>query len=190
MFSQANVTVGNPTEYAVGADFCRIFAQDMSGLYVLSLLLTAHPEKAEQCFAAALDECLGATRVFKEWGPSWARRAVIQNAVRMMQPRLERRLIPAGTLDTDRRVVPADGFPLPAVLELPTFDRFVFVMSVLERGSDHDCAVLLGCSRADLVRARVRTVERIAAYDEKRVQDSAFGTGRFFVPAPLAAKTA
>ena len=39
-------------EYATAQDFCQIFDKDMSGLYLLSLLLTGDHEKAEQCFVA------------------------------------------------------------------------------------------------------------------------------------------
>lgn len=35
---------------------------------------------------------------------------------------------------------------IASMLELEDFERLVFVMSVLERYSDQDCSVLLGCS--------------------------------------------
>ena len=38
--------------YATGADSCRIFSENMKGLYLLALLLTADPVRAEQCFVA------------------------------------------------------------------------------------------------------------------------------------------
>src|SRR3979411_1415809 len=76
--------------YAVAGDFCRIFAEDMNGLYLLSFLLTANRVKAEQCFVSGLEDSVGANRVFKEWARSWTRRAIIQNAIRMMQPTRER----------------------------------------------------------------------------------------------------
>jgi DNA-directed RNA polymerase specialized sigma24 family protein len=48
------------------------------------------------------------------------------------------------------------------VMKLPIFDRFVFVMSVLEGYSDRDCALLLGCSCADVVDTRVRVFQQIS----------------------------
>ena len=58
--------------YATCADFCRIFAEDMKNLYLLSLVLTADPLKAEQCFVSGLDDCTISNQVFVEWARSWA----------------------------------------------------------------------------------------------------------------------
>jgi len=38
--------------YAVAGDFCRIFAEGMSGIYLLSFLLTGDRVKAEECFVS------------------------------------------------------------------------------------------------------------------------------------------
>ena len=81
------------TPYASSDDFCRIFNQEMDGFYLLSFLLTADREKAEQCFVSGLEDSMKGNPVFKEWARSWARRAVIQNAVRAVNPR------PAETAD-------------------------------------------------------------------------------------------
>jgi DNA-directed RNA polymerase specialized sigma24 family protein len=51
---------------------------------------------------------------------------------------------------------------------LPIFDRFVFVMSVLERYSDRDCALLLGCASADILPARIRAFRQMST----RVENS------------------
>jgi len=59
----------------------------MNGLYLLSLLLTADREKAEQCFVSGLEDAVDGNPVFKEWARSWARRVIIQNAVRVINPR-------------------------------------------------------------------------------------------------------
>ena len=48
-----------------------------------------------------------------------------------------------------------------AVLRLEPFERFVYVMSVLERYSDPDCSVILGCARRDVIAARIRALEQI-----------------------------
>ncbi len=73
--------------YASAADFCQIFNQEMDGLYLLSFLLTGDRVKAEQCFVSGLDDSVKGNPVFKEWARSWARRAVIQNAVQIVGPR-------------------------------------------------------------------------------------------------------
>ena len=75
------------TLYASSADFQRIFDEDMNRLYLLSYLLTGDREKAEQCFVSGLEDAVGSNPVFKEWARSWARRVIIQNAVRLINPR-------------------------------------------------------------------------------------------------------
>jgi hypothetical protein len=52
---------------------------------------------------------------------------------------------------------------IAAVLALEPFERFVYVVTVLERYSDQDCALLLGCARRDAVAARTRAFEQIAS---------------------------
>jgi hypothetical protein len=43
-------------QYATVTDFCEIFTEKMHSLYLLSFLLTADKDKAEQCFVGALGE--------------------------------------------------------------------------------------------------------------------------------------
>src|SRR6202011_6293916 len=81
----ANQVTG-PTQYASCADFQKIFEEEMSGLYLLSFLLTADREKAEQCFVSGLEDAVNGNPVFKEWARSWARRVIIQKAVRVIKP--------------------------------------------------------------------------------------------------------
>jgi hypothetical protein len=144
------------TRYATSTNFCRIFEEDMNGLYLLSFLLTAHPEKAELCFVSGLEDSVDASPVFKQWARSWARRAIIQNAVRLIRPR-------PGEGNGGPRSSFADHERLAAVLELAPLERFVYVMSVLEGYSDQDCSVLLSCSRRDVVAARTRAFEQIGS---------------------------
>jgi DNA-directed RNA polymerase specialized sigma24 family protein len=150
-------------EYASTADFERIFTEDMSGLYLLSLLLTGDRDRAEECFVAGIGESTKGNRVFKEWARSWARRTIIRSAIRLVGPR-ER----SGR--TTRDPASARGLnyvPLAleaevyAILELTSLERFVFVMSVLERYSDHDCSILLGCSRRDVARTLARALQHL-----------------------------
>src|SRR5215831_17534625 len=70
--------------YATRADFCRAFAHDTSSLYLLSLLLTASPDSAEECFVSSLADIPLKTAVLKEWVHSYTRRIVVQRAVRML----------------------------------------------------------------------------------------------------------
>ncbi len=144
--------------YASVADFKQIFDEDMNSLYLLSLLLTADREMAEQCFVAGLQDATKDNPVFKEWARSWARRTVVLNAVRVVNPR------PMDATGTTRPelldTLSAEERPYAAILELEAFDRFVYVMSVLERYSDHHCALLLGCAKHNIVTARSRALQQ------------------------------
>src|SRR2546425_8686857 len=61
---------------------------------------------------------------------------------------------------------------IASVLALEDFDRFVFVMSVLERYPDKECSDLLGCSEQDVREARMRALQQIAEYTKHEVTES------------------
>src|SRR6185312_2136456 len=83
---KAVVSAGARPTHTIPQDFCQIFAEDQSALYLLSLVLTADPEKAEQCFVAGLDDSIHGNPVFKEWARSWSKRMIIKNAIRLIAP--------------------------------------------------------------------------------------------------------
>src|SRR5271163_3636610 len=74
------------TPYPTVADFLRAFNEEMHSLYLLSFLLTADHDKAEQCLVSALGECVEGTVVFMDWGRSWTRGAVVKSAIQMIMP--------------------------------------------------------------------------------------------------------
>jgi len=157
-------------EYATSEDFCKLFTEGMAGLYQLSFVLTANHEKAEQCFVAGLEDCVKGNSVFKQWARAWAKRMVLKNAIRMMAPFPNR---DSGTLaGTDpevdgRRLAAQDQHEaIASVLVLGDFDRFVFVMSVLERYTEKECSLLLGCSQQEVREARMRAQQQIAEYTQ------------------------
>jgi DNA-directed RNA polymerase specialized sigma24 family protein len=148
------------TPYATKRDFCRIFEKDMNRLYLLSYLLTADHTIAEQCFVGGLHIAQEGNLVFKEWAESWARRTIILNAIRMVRPRLTDGHNGDGS---DRTIGSAltERAEIIEIIELPVFERFVFVMSVLERYSVQECALLLGCTRGDVNAARSRALQQV-----------------------------
>ena len=165
--------INSPMPYASNGDFQRIFHEDMNGLYLLSFLLTADHEKAEQCFVSGLEDAVNGNRVFKEWARSWARRVIIKNAVKVINPR------PVDGIAHSRPVsVNSNGKALPAehqveiaaVLGLEPFERFVYVMTVLEGYSDQDCSLLLGCARRDVLAARSRALQQTGRVIESHLQ--------------------
>jgi len=174
------------TPYVSRADFCRLFEQDMSRLYLLSFLLTADHETAVKCFVSGLEDCQKASTVFKEWTESWARRTIVQNAIRMIQPGpgigepgrnldepMTRSTMTQSTMtgstvtgSTTTGSTTTGSRMIAAVANLSVFERFVFVMSVLERYTDQECSLLLDTTRGEVVAARTRALQQIASSTE------------------------
>jgi hypothetical protein len=143
------------TQYATCADFCRIFYEETDRLYRLSFLLTADQEKAQHCLVSGLEDSVKGNPVLKESARTWARRTIIQSAVRVIHPRPNEEHTVSNFGRYDK--MPASEPPeFVAVLLLDAFERFVYVMSVLEHYSVHDCSLLLGCAQREVVAGRVR----------------------------------
>ena len=176
----------NAADYATPADFCRIFTKEMNQLYLLSFLLTADRTTAEKCFVEGLDSSQKESAVFKEWAQSWARRTIIANAIRMVHPRPEHSMPvhfrpehfkdeqATRELASGRGAMDASKTPGPltvpqeieAIVALAAFDRFAFVISVLEGYSDREASLLLSCGVADLIAARIRALQKIGGRAE------------------------
>ncbi len=161
--------------YATASDFCAVFKAHSDDLYQLAFLLTADHEKAEKCFVAGLEDSVAENRVFKEWAHSWAKRAILRNAIRELKPRP-----PASSYARafPPRISPVPGevqehFEASAILALESFERFVFVMSVLEPYSEHECALLLGCAPWEVREARTRALAQLAGTRGAARQDAA-----------------
>ncbi|HEX4664336.1 MAG TPA: hypothetical protein VH196_08065 [Terriglobales bacterium] len=147
--------------YAAGTDFWNILTDEMHSLYLLSYLLTADLDKAGRCFVSGMGECEEEIGVFMAWAQAQARRAILHRAIWMIMPAPERADdFSSASIKgsaTSGRIKLFD-----AILGLNAFERFVYVMSVLEKQSDDDCSTLLGCSRRDVIIARALALERLA----------------------------
>jgi hypothetical protein len=150
--------------YATKSDFCKVFTEEMDSLYLLSLLLTADNDKAQQCFVSAMEECVEGIDVFTEWARLWARRTVVKNANRMIMPVPEHGYN-SSIISVKGPAMSGRNKFFAAVLALRAFERFVFVMSILEGQSDEDCRILLRCSRRDVMIARALALKRLASTD-------------------------
>src|SRR5260221_9561118 len=149
------------SEYASRADFQDVFTTRMPQLYLLALLLVGDEVKAEQCFVGAIEDCLSRNLVFKEWVYSCSRRLVVRWAIQMRLPIL--RGFKDEDLTTAQVEIPSAVHPgLAGILQLPQFERFVYVLSVLEKYSDRECSVLLICTPQQVITARIRALQRIA----------------------------
>ena len=153
------------TRYATVTDLFAMFNEEMHSLYLLAFLLTADHDKAEQCLDCAMGECVEWIGAFTDWAHSWGRRAVLKRAIQMIGP------VPEHTDEVSIITLKVwatsgeDNSPFAAILLLDPFERFVFVMSTLEGQSDAECAVLLRCSRRDVMMTRVLAVKRQSSPD-------------------------
>jgi DNA-directed RNA polymerase specialized sigma24 family protein len=148
-------------EYATQSDFQKIFSEDMAGLHLLAFLLTADANMAEQVFVAGLEDSIHGNPVFRQWARSWSQRAIIKRAIKAVAS-------PSEPRTTAVPVHPQIGKPeldmlVQAVAKLGTFERFVFVLSVLEGYSVSECATLLACTLRDVVSARAAAIKEMAA---------------------------
>jgi hypothetical protein len=165
MIGRTHIPVRRPNadHYASCEDFRRTFSEDLNGLFQLSFLLTVDPEKAERCFVSSFEDCVTGNPVFREWAHSWAKRTIIKNAIEESKPRPRHSNSPLSATNIGQLSRgPGGHFEIDAVLGLEDFERFVFVISVLEHYSEHDCALLLGCSVQQFREARTRALRHIA----------------------------
>jgi len=157
--------------YATNDDFRQLFRDNEPSLYLLSYLLTSDSEKAQACFVSGLEDCMDGNSVFAEWAASWARRTIVQNAIRLMTPTAnkadEPNLSGVSNFVVDHALLAQDVCAFAGVLSLQTFERFVYVLSVLERYSDQECSRMLGTLVSEIRQARVRAIQQVADYNEK-----------------------
>jgi DNA-directed RNA polymerase specialized sigma24 family protein len=155
------------SEYATSDDFCKLFTEHMDNLYRLSFLLTANSEEAERCFVGGLVDCVDGNPVFKEWASSWARSIIVNNAIRIIMPHISpARSAASGSHSANEDVpkTPLQNYPFASVLQLEDFERFVYVLSVLERYPIRKCAVLLGTSLPLILETLSRALQHIAEF--------------------------
>jgi hypothetical protein len=169
MLETIQISDERTTNYATVTDFCTIFTEEMRSLYLLAFLLTADNDKAEHCFVSGLGDCVEAIGVFMERASSWARRTIFKHAIRMIIPAPEHS-DNVSSIELHETATSGDGNVFTAIVGLSPFERFVYVMSILERQSDEDCSRLLRCSRRDVILARELALRRLAninrSYDQ------------------------
>lgn len=163
-------------DYAKHSDFCDVLTNDTKPLYLLAFLLTANHKQSEQCFVATVEKAFKEQAVFRRWARSWVKRRLIKSAIEIVSPASARNgqkrdRWSAGQHETQREC------EIDTVTKLDAFERFVFVMSILERYPIWDCALLLGCSMNKVAQARMQALHRLtdlaaAPLPECGLQDS------------------
>jgi hypothetical protein len=152
------------TPYPTVTDFLSTFNEEMRSLYLLSFLLTADHDKAERCLVSAMGECVEGIGVFMDWARSWTREAVVKHAIQMIKPTSEHTDYVSFT-SLKRSATQLESNPFAGILSLDAFERFIFVMTILEERSDEECAILLRCSRGDVMMARLLALKRQSTVD-------------------------
>src|SRR5271163_3382919 len=170
MFRTKRINTERSIRYATAASFVEVYNEEMHSLYLLSILLTADIEKAEQCFVSALEECLDGIDVFMEWARLWARRAIMKQAIALIAP-VPGKPMPSSLNCIQWNSKSTKGNFIGAIFSLETFERFAFVMSLLERQSDEDCSALLNCRRRDIELARGEAMKILS---DTASQDNSF----------------
>ena len=168
MPKQARFQISASSEnlYATTEDFRKIFDEDLDRLYQLSFLLTGDRQKAENCLVAGVEVCADENRVFSEWVRAWTIRVVVENAIRELMPRpTSSNLSSLPPLRTRESTSPTGYFDADALLGLADFDRFVFVLRVLEGYPENECALLLGSSRCQVREACTSAIKKLARID-------------------------
>jgi DNA-directed RNA polymerase specialized sigma24 family protein len=160
MFSNEKPRTSNfRNAYAQHSDFCAVFEKSIKPLYLLAFLLTGNREYAKQCFVSTVEEAFKEQAVFKGWERSWVKRCLIKNAIQIVSPAsarsAKRDLWEAHQHEAHRYDA------IDAVTKLAPLERFVLVMSILERYSAWDCSLLLGCSIKNVAVARMRALRRL-----------------------------
>jgi hypothetical protein len=154
MLAQSQIQTGGFLPYVAGVDFGAIFTGEIHSLHLLSFLLTADTNKAERCFIGGLGEFVEEMGEFIDWTRFGARRAIIRQAIRMITPAPENTVhYPLPALKEGYDAWP-DNTLWAAIVSLCAFERFVFVMSTLERLPDEECIDLLECSHREFACAR------------------------------------
>jgi hypothetical protein len=166
-----------PPPYATREDFIKVFHDITNGLYQLSFLLTGDREKAEKCFVAGIEDCVKENRVFRQWALSWAKRIVVENAIRELKPRPSLpSSSPSPTVFSHSKSIGSGGhFDVETLSRLGDFERFVFVMSVLENYSNYECALLLGCSALEIRQGWLHALEELASSGRPFLSRRSFG---------------
>ena len=149
-------------DYAKHADFCEALQKDMKTLYLLVFLLTANHNQAERCFTSTVEESFKGQFVFKEFVRTWIKQSMIRNAIGIVSPATasssEHR-----DLWGPRQQTTHEDSEINVVIHLLPLERFVFVMTILERYSVCECSLLLACSTKEVAQAQWRALSHLPA---------------------------
>jgi hypothetical protein len=148
-------------------DKCQFLVSHMEQYYSLVLLLTASEEDAERCFVISLDTwskaCRNLAPIVPEAADARIKRALVDCALRFCGP-VSGRVQEEAEVDIWGEKLPGNYSPwVAAIVQLDTFERFVFVLSVLECYSDKECSDLLHCRLEEVAESRAHALHSVAS---------------------------
>ena len=134
----------------ISAEISDTWLDQVIKLYLLSFLLTADKLLADQCFSRTMDDYVGSPEaVASEWARGPGRAGVIKRAVQLIRPAPKSVHSWSHASGLRPSLSPAHQ-PFSEITSLSAFERFVFVLSVLEGYSEEECASLLECNPAEV----------------------------------------
>jgi DNA-directed RNA polymerase specialized sigma24 family protein len=164
-------------EYAKITDFCAVLEREIKPFYLFAFLLTANHKEAEQCFSSALEKDCKENSVFKGRIESWIKRSILKKAIAMAFSRSANTEEPRDHWFDGKEQLRANSMVI-AVTSLAGLERFVFVMSVLEKYSLRDCSLLLKCTLATVEQSRVDALCKLAQSNPLFAADPTGPSGR------------
>jgi len=160
-------------------DYRTLFATSVEELRWLCYTLTGDDSLSDKAMDAALEQSLkGASRVFREWMLSWARRLIIRFCIGAVRPAAS---FSQGTYRKSHAESSVNADDVSAILDLPSdrlqkklleldpLPRFVFVLRAIEEYSRRDAALLLDIDDRSCEFAYSRAVQalRFKAFEVK-----------------------
>jgi len=134
----------------ISAAFPETWLDEVIKLYLLSFLLTADKALADQCFSGAMDDYVDSPgAVASDWARGPGRTCVVRRAVQLIRPQ-PKSAHSWSHANGFRPLLSAAHQPFSAITSLGSFERFVFVLTVLESYSAEECATLLECDNAEI----------------------------------------
>ena len=156
--------LGGWTDYATAEEFESLFESKREPLLRLALLLTASSEKAAQSLSFAMRDCRLSGSVAPDWILTWARRAIVRNAIQLVFAPVSASATQTlndaghdGKLPGSSTAI-SIRTDVPSIMKLPDFERLVYVITVLERSSIQDCALLMARSPKEVQDAQQRAI--------------------------------
>jgi len=144
----------NSPKSLTAADSVDLTLDELSHLYFLSLVLLVDKVLAEICFSNAMEDYLRSSGLgLTVWARTEGRIAVIRQAVEMTRP-MPKLCCSWSAAANPRPLVPPEHRAFAEITSLTDFERFVYVLYILEGYSDDECASLLECDPREVTAAR------------------------------------